>query len=174
MSSGAYSTHKLVLMGLSSWLNFCGRPVKKVLELGCGPSSTPLFLNRQVFPSLESLVSMETNPDWAHTISMLFGGDDRLNLCVHESEDALLQDSKLFAPYDIALVDGATNEGRVIALPTCLDMARFVVLHDVQEPELLKAVKAPHVVFSVIESPWTAVMSKHEPPFGFNGAANVK
>lgn len=169
MSASAYSTHKLVLMGLSSWLSFCGRPIKKVLELGCGPASTPMFLNRQAFPMLESLVSMETSPDWAHAISLLLGGDKRLNLCIHEDEAALLQDTKLFAPYDVAFVDGGTNEGRLKAIPQCLEMARFVVLHDVQEPDLKEATKlAPHVVFSVIESPWTAVMSLHEAPFGYD------
>ena len=173
MSSSAYSTHKLVLMGLSSWLSFGGRPVKKVLELGCGSASTPLFLNRQAFPELESLVSMETNPDWAHAISLLFGGDQRLNICVHASEEALLQDSKLFAPYDVALIDGATNEGRIVAIPQCLEMARFVVVHDTQEPEL-ECVRnmAPHSVTSVIERPWTTVLSLHEPPFGFGGLTN--
>lgn len=156
-------------MGLSSWLNSKGQGVKKVLELGSGPCSTSLFLSRTSFPHLEQLVSMESSTTWAMVMMTLYGTDSRITMRVHEDEDVLLRDSLEYAPYDIALVDGATNSHRIKAIPQCLEMAKFVVLHDVQEPDLKPALSlAPHVVLSVIESPWTAVMSLHEAPFGYS------
>lgn len=163
--SALYGTHRLVLLGLSSWLSANGRGVKKVLELGSGPTSTGTFLT---FPVLEQLVSMETDRDWACTVSMLYGGDKRLLLLFSEDEGDLLTSSREHAPYDLALVDGPSNAGRIKAIPQCLEMARFVVVHDTQEHELAAARKmAPYHYTSVIEAPWTTVLSLHEPPFGY-------
>lgn len=164
-----YGTHRLPLVGLSQWLSATGRPVKKVMEIGCGQMSTRLFLNRRVFPELEQLISLESSKIWAFAIHTLFGGDKRLSLRYTEDEGELVRDALNSAPFDVILVDGATNEGRAKAVPICLGAAGFVVLHDVQEPDLMEATRlAPHCVFSVIESPWTAIMSNNEPPFGYD------
>jgi hypothetical protein len=161
-----YSTHRLVLLGLSSWLSSNDRGVRKVLELGSGPASTGLFLT---LPQLESLLSLETDQDWAKVVSMLYGGDKRLSILYSKSEDDLLIAARDSAPYDIALVDGPSNANRLLAIPRCLEMARFVVVHDTQEDELAAARSmAPHTFTSVIESPWTTVLSLHEPPFGYS------
>jgi hypothetical protein len=73
------------------------------------------------------------------------------------------------APYDLALVDGPNNINRIKAIPQCLVMARFVVVHDTQEKELeVVRSMAPFSFTSVIESPWTTVLSLHEPPFGYS------
>jgi hypothetical protein len=166
---GAYSTHRFVLMGLSSWLSSRNQSVKKVLELGCGPISTQLFLNRAAFPQLVELHSFESNKEWADAITLLFGGDKRLLSRFHPEEESLLHDASSFAPYDIVLVDGPTNAHRLLAIPKCLEMARFVVVHDTQEKELEGVRKmAPYSFTSVIESPWTTVLSDHEAPFGYS------
>jgi predicted O-methyltransferase YrrM len=159
-------------MGLASWLTSRKRPVKSVLEIGCGPASTPLFLDRGPFPELETLISLETSEQWAHTICTLYGGDKRLKLMLHAETETLMADELAQGPFDIALVDGADNTKRVEVIPTCLDRARFVVVHDAQEPALRAAsLTAPFSVFSVIECPWTAVLSKHEEPFALSTPA---
>ncbi len=53
-----------VLLGLAHLIN-----VTRVLELGAGQFSTPLFLNRYVFPNLTILHSLENDLLWATRIT---------------------------------------------------------------------------------------------------------
>lgn len=52
------------------------------LELGAGLVSTPLFLDRRVFPELDRLVSYENDQKWARTVHDCVGDDPRLTLRV--------------------------------------------------------------------------------------------
>jgi hypothetical protein len=73
----AFATHIPVLVGVATLLE-----VRCVLELGVGRYSTPLFLNRDVFPSLTQLDSLEDDPGWAEDAAVLAHADPRLHLRV--------------------------------------------------------------------------------------------
>lgn len=70
-----YATHLPVLIGLARV-----RRIRRVLELGSGIHSTPLFLNKQVYPDLDFLVSLEDDPAWFETVRSAAGHDSRLDL----------------------------------------------------------------------------------------------
>lgn len=74
-SENPYATHIPVLVGLPRLLN-----VRRVLELGCGEYSTLTFLDRNIFPNLEMLVSFENDPVWQKKIAALADNDLRVNL----------------------------------------------------------------------------------------------
>ena len=59
--------------------------VRSVLELGSGPFSTSLFLDRRVFPDLEKLTSYEDDLRWAALVAERVGTDPRLDFRVVES-----------------------------------------------------------------------------------------
>lgn len=75
-----YATHLPVLSAAASVMK-----VRSVLELGSGPFSTSLFLDRRVFPDLEKLTSYEDDPTWAAAVVERVGTDQRLDLRVVES-----------------------------------------------------------------------------------------
>lgn len=75
VADSPYSTHLPVLMGLARL-----HRIRRVLELGSGLHSTPLFLNRDIYADLDRLVSLEDDPGWAETVRSAVGHDGRLDL----------------------------------------------------------------------------------------------
>lgn len=75
-------------------------PIKTVLELGTGYYSTPTFLNREVFPDLEELISYEDDPKWRY-IAMETYKDVRMHL-VEELPSPT-------HPYDLIFVDNSQS-----------------------------------------------------------------
>lgn len=73
-NSEPYATHLPVLMSLARVT-----PVRRVLELGSGPFSTSLFLDRRAFPDLEDLTSYEDDAEWTKSVLSAVGDDDRLD-----------------------------------------------------------------------------------------------
>lgn len=54
-----FATHLPTLIGLARLL-----PIRSVIEFGSGLVSTPAFLDRRLFPHLDTLHSYETNATW--------------------------------------------------------------------------------------------------------------
>jgi hypothetical protein len=78
--------------------------VYQVLEFGSGLYSTPLFLNRNYYPNLMLLDSLEHNRQWADKVAAACSKDSRLLLlCVPEPlEKAVGNDLR---QYDLILID---------------------------------------------------------------------
>lgn len=93
-----YATHQPVLIGLAQI-----RPIRRVLEFGSGLYSSKLFLNRDLFPQLEELVSYEDTAEWRDAVLEAVGDDDRFDLrlvdAVNESVPADLE------RFDLIFVD---------------------------------------------------------------------
>lgn len=101
-----YATHVPVLVGLARLI-----PVRRVLELGCGPFSTSTFLDRFAFPHLTSIDSYETAPDWINRVSAIPGvGDDR-RLHIHLADGEMARAIRRIDldGYDLILVDDSTD-----------------------------------------------------------------
>lgn len=124
-----YSTHIPVLLALARVTT-----VRRVLELGSGPFSTPLFLNRAAFPDLEQLTSLEDDGDWSATVLNTVGEDDRL-------------DYRLVAPpisaslpalgeYDLVFIDDSRTvleRSETLAQVAAANPKGLVVMHDFEQ-----------------------------------------
>ncbi len=105
---------------------------KRVLELGVGKYSTPEFLG---CPSLERLVSLETDKDWARQFQ-----DERLTLrLVEDTADAI---PTTLHNYDLVFIDNADNApDRERAIRTVLRREHPVtVIHDAEVPLYFEAI----------------------------------
>ena len=97
-----FATHLPVLAALAQAVE-----VRRVLELGSGAYSTPLFLDRGVFPLLEVLHSYEDDREWSTTVLDRVGSDPRLELrLVDAVPDAVPQD---LSHYDLIFIDDSQN-----------------------------------------------------------------
>ena len=122
MSHDIGSTHIPVLVSLG-----LTRHIERVLELGAGLYSTPTFLNRKVFPTLESLISFEDSPEWAMKVS---------NACSDERLTLVSEFPNLEKPYDLIFVDNATDLSvRAATIRKVCDEVRdtLVVIHDAND-----------------------------------------
>jgi hypothetical protein len=139
-----YSSLLPILMGLSRILS-----VERVLELGSGLGSTPLFLDRSVFPNLCQIDSLENDASWFSTVQAAVGGDSRLNLTyVNGSIGERVADLDL-APYDLVLVDDSVlvaDRARTIRnVAERHTRNNTVVIHDFETRQYRSAARSfPH------------------------------
>jgi hypothetical protein len=134
------TTHIPILIGLAKLMI-----VNRVMELGAGQYSTPLFLNRSVFSHLIALHTFENNAGWIDKIKK-WTDDSRLRLTSVISPMYTLIKKIDLSAFDIIFVDdSATIQARV---KTILKVARnyygagIVVIHDYERPINRKASRA--------------------------------
>jgi hypothetical protein len=136
---------------------------ERVLELGSGNYSTPLFLNQKLFPLVRLLVSVESDQAWADKVAAA-NPDIRLELVVISEpiEDYLTIIN--LADYDLIFVDcGTSPEPRVKAIEY---LARNVttskvVIHDYEQQEYRDAAKPfTHSLIDGFRTPHTAMVWK--------------
>lgn len=135
-------------------------PITTVLEFGAGVHSTPLFLNRDAFPDVESVVSHEHRADWIAKVRSEVD-DERLDLRLTPIEAM----PSHVVPSDLAFID--CNDGPVDDYSTrrrLLDVCRqcgIVVVHDAER--MLETIANAQYRYSYIDSPkrmpHTAVLS---------------
>jgi hypothetical protein len=98
---------------------------KKVLEIGAGELSTPLFLNKKIFTRLESLVSVEEDYDCIVKVTKIIGVDKRLEF--RRTVPASLYD------YDLIFVDGPQDKDKrekTIRFVMRETIAPLIVIHE--------------------------------------------
>lgn len=132
-----YATHIPVLLAVSQ----ITQP-KAVLELGSGPFSTSLFLNREAFPHLQTLVSYEDDPQWAKTVSTRFVDDARLDYRLVERVPSAVPDD--ISAFDIVFIDDSVMESdraRTIRSVLSAKPRGLVVIHDFENRYYRAAVR---------------------------------
>lgn len=148
-------THVPVLKSIGSLFP----EIKSVMEFGSGDFSTLTFLNRDVFPNLESLVTTESQKRWADIMKSRIE-DSRWTLIPDDEADPI-------ADVDIIFVDSLTGDSRVRTLNKILAMGfqGIVVCHDSQEPYYRETLpKFPYRYNFPQYIPHTAVLSiRHIP-----------
>lgn len=107
--------HRWKETGCDAWashipLLLMNRDVNSVLELGMGKYSTSLFLDKNLFPDLHNLVSVESNSDWAASSS-----DDRHHILLYPEPIEHLLDTLVFDDFDLIFVDNSDSADRRIA-----------------------------------------------------------
>ncbi len=124
-----YTTHVPVLIALGQRLK-----VERVLELGSGLFSTPLFLDTAFFPDLVRLDSHEDDSSWAHQVSALIGTDPRLTLTKVEAKVWEQIAGLSLHQYDLIFVDDSrelVDRARTLTeLARCSLGGAVLVIHD--------------------------------------------
>jgi hypothetical protein len=128
----AYATHLPVLVGLASVV----RP-KVVVEFGSGTYSTLTFLNRGIFPSVESLISFEDDPAWYEKMKGLVSGDNRASIRQVRGSIASQVRSITGHAVDLIFVDDSDEHGRAGTLRELSKLSdTAVILHDYNLPRI--------------------------------------
>lgn len=124
-SPEGWGSHKPALRALARFL-----PIRSVIEFGAGPHSTHLFLDRERFPLLESLVSFEHDWEWA--IKARRADDFRHEIFVLPTWAFVAVSTGMKA--DFVFVDAAGD--RVPLIQHALTLAPILAVHDYQEGQL--------------------------------------
>jgi hypothetical protein len=155
MTWGVSASHVPVLVALAEHYE-----PRKVLEIGSGELSTPLFLNKKIFPSLISLVSVEENQEWVEKVSKVTENDSRLTF--KPTVPASLYD------YDLIFIDGpqdSEKRAKTIRFVMREVIAAMIVIHDTENTGYRKAINKVFYsyMFNYV-APYTTVCSKDSIP----------
>lgn len=126
-----YATHIPVLAAVSVLAN-----PKNITEFGAGGYSTPLFLNRSVFPNLNSIVSLENDETWYARMRGMLGGDQRLDLRYIQGDLSLAVTQQLLTT-DLVFIDDSASAIRkhtILAVGEKAPAGVPVVIHDADYP----------------------------------------
>ena len=124
-SPDAWGSHMPALRAIARYIE-----IRSVIEFGAGLYSTQLFLSRH-FPLLESLISLESNSDWADKART---DDPRHVMMVYSSPGECVEKS-IGMKADFVFVDSAGS--RFDEVEHGLTIAPVVAIHDCLEVELM-------------------------------------
>jgi hypothetical protein len=134
----AYATHVPVLIGLAAI-----RPIRRVLEFGCGHYSTKMFLQRSAFPDLVELQSVENDANWAAAMREAVAGDARCHVTVVSGAMCDAVSKFDLESFDLILVDDSTNasdRANTIRALSGFDPSNpWFVIHDYEVEEYRRA-----------------------------------
>jgi len=114
-----HATHLPILIGLGLKIS-----IIRVLELGAGSYSTPLFVNRDVFPDLVELVSVEHDPEWRERIR---GGEGNGRIVLTDTPPT---DRSRFHLIFVDSADAASRTAILRLLRESESQPALIVVHD--------------------------------------------
>lgn len=126
-----HATHIPVLIGIGRSFPH----IKRVFEFGAGLYSTPLFLNKSVFPNVEEVITIEPDLEWQKKVMGAVKEDPRLVLYdVSYSLDPTV---------DLVFIDDGPLEQRIKTIQETVAeyWNGLIVVHDSQEPAYKEAMK---------------------------------
>ena len=129
MAANPYATHIPILVACAHLF----RP-RRILELGSGFYSTPLFLDKDIFPDAMHVCSLENDPEWFQQLNRL--ADPRLERLLIEGPMCAAIRAFDCSQYDLVFVDDSTHARHrrktLRALRNALG-SQIVVVHDVDQ-----------------------------------------
>lgn len=140
-----------------------GDIIRRVLDLGSGPYSTPLFLDKTIFQHVTYVLSLEHLQVWADRVQAACGGDPRLELRVEPEpmEDYL---DKIELDFDLIFVDNSEcwqNRVKTIEYLGERVTTQTVVIHDFEHKFYQDAAHVfPHRIVDSSRLPHTAMVWK--------------
>jgi hypothetical protein len=136
-----YASHLPVLLAMA----IAVQP-KRLLELGSGLFSTPALLDRNMFPTLESITSIEDDAGWLQRVRAEVPADARHHLIATASVPDWCLAADL-SGFDVIFIDDSTTvENRAMTIRAVLERASaevVIVIHDFQFDAYRKAVAEP-------------------------------
>lgn len=115
-----WGSHQPALRALARF-----KKIDSVIEFGAGLYSTHLFLDRDAFPDLTSLVTFEHESVWAEKVRV---NDKRHKLIIVPPKDFITDSQDMKA--DFVFVDSAPQSTRKPLLSHALILAPIVGIHD--------------------------------------------
>jgi predicted O-methyltransferase YrrM len=157
-SADSYATHLPILFGLSDIL----RP-RKIVECGSGMNSTVQFLDRQAFPLLETLVSIETDSEWLDKVRERVNGDGRVHFILEPDAARALSDT-LLHDADLVFIDDSYADrrvGTIRAVSRLYEGPGILVVHDYEIAIIRRAAREMPTRFAFNAlNPQTGVLSR--------------
>ncbi len=136
-----YATHVPILIGLARM-----REIRNVLEFGCGHYSTLTFLNRDAFPHLVQLHSVENDSDWSETINEVARSDERWTLRLVRGDIAKTVSNLDLERFDLILIDysktAAERAATISAVAQQHPQHPWIAIHDYEVGEYQQAATA--------------------------------
>ena len=145
---------------------------RRILELGSGLCSTPMFLDREIFPDLETLVSIENDPVWRLSVGQACGDDDRLTLVLIDEPVATFASKMLIDSFDWVFFDdsrsGAERCETIRQVGPLLNHHTLGIVHDYEEAQYQEAsLVCDHQWIFDFKNPATGIIwngpSEHKP-----------
>jgi hypothetical protein len=136
-SADDYATHLPILIAMPDLA-----VIEEVVEFGAGVYSTPLFLDRSIYPHLASLRSFETDSAWVRRVEVAAAGDPRLTLTLVQGTMAeAAADTRIDGASLILLDDSVTEADRCRTIETIAGRtpSAVVVIHDFEVPSYRRA-----------------------------------
>ena len=116
-----YGSHQPALRALAKF-----EKIRSVIEFGAGIYSTHLFLDRDAFPHLKSLVSLEHNRKWVEKVLV---EDKRHTVIITDSENFVDYSKGMKADF-VFLDSGPSFTARWELLEHALNLAPIIAIHD--------------------------------------------
>lgn len=133
-ATNPYTTHIPILVAIGSLID-----IEYALELGCGEYSTLTFLNKTVFPRLESLHSIENDSLWADKISTLAASDRRLQINLIDSAIKAAIDKSLVREKDLIFIDDSLTiqerSATIKEVSKFVESSTIVIIHDYENKD---------------------------------------
>jgi len=140
--------------------------IASILELGPGLHSTPLFLNREFYPHVTRILSVEHNPDWADIVRSKCP-DERLEIAVHPEPIEPYLETLDLELFDMIFVDNSDTCVRRVETIEYLGgriATPLVVIHDFQAEFYQDAAHAfPNRIVDKRRPIYTGLVWKGEP-----------
>lgn len=146
-----YATHLPVLAACVA------RTSGDVLELGCGDYSTPML---HLLCKGRKLVSLDQDPAWLARFQDLKNASHEIDLVSDWDRCGLID-----GDWDVAFVDHAPPARRAIELRRLRNKARFIVVHDVEDPTYMLEAALSDFTYRydyTRVNPWSTVVSMVE------------
>ncbi len=129
-----FSTHMPVLLGISKIFTS-----RHVLELGGGRFSTPLFLNPEVFPAVERVLTLENDAEWAREVSIMVGEEPKHQLTIVEGTIASEVAALAVEKFDLVFIDDSKTICERLStfkeITSRIGPQSVVIMHDFEAPE---------------------------------------
>ncbi len=120
------------------------KKIEKVVETGSGLNSTPFFLDKNNFPDLMLLTTLEHNASWAQTVRSQIKADGRWNYVVQSSPMYDIVRAIVISGYHLCLIDdssGVHERANTIRVVTNGDIGdAIIVIHDFEHDDYQNAV----------------------------------
>jgi len=140
--STRHNTHLPVLYALGEALS-----IRQIVEFGPGIYSTPTFLNRDVFPKVERVLTIEVNPQWVNNIREAYPDKRLIVTPVPNGVGHLLPYADDIRAADLVFIDNGDKALRVATIEwvVTLGISGIAVIHDYRTPEYIMAAKFGNV-----------------------------